>query len=108
MWVDSIQIRSGKMTDDEMIAMGGPLGTTVPVSPVGPTAIVPETTELTVIDAGSGQITLTWPSISGHGTVYSLESSPTLAEGSWTTVPTTGNSATLPVGPGSMFFRLRY
>jgi len=108
MWVDSIQVRAGKMTDEEMIALGGPLGMNLPVAPVGPAAIVAPTTELSVTVSGNNEVTLTWPSISSHGTVYTLESSPTMEAGSWVPIQTTGNSAVIPVGPGSMFFRLRY
>ena len=108
MWVDSIQIRAGKMTDDEMMAMGGPQGTSVPVGQAVSSSTPAETTELTVTSLQTGEITLAWPSISRHGTIYTLETSATMAEGSWTTVPTTGNSITLPLSPGSNFFRLRY
>jgi hypothetical protein len=108
MWVDSIQVRAGKMTDEEMIALGGPLGMNLPVAPVGPAAIVAPATELSITVSGTNEITLTWPSISSHGTVYTLESSSSLEAGTWVPIQTTGNSAVIPVGPGSMFFRLRY
>ena len=34
--------------------------------------------------------------------------SATMLENSWSLVPTTGNSITIPAGPGKQFFRLRY
>ena len=108
MWVDSIQIRAGKLSDDEMIAMAGPQGTSPPVGPVGSSTVLIETTGLVVTSQQPGEITLTWPPISRHGTLYALESSSTMLEGSWVPVPTSGNSITIPLAVGSKFFRLRY
>ena len=108
MWVDSIQIRAGKLSDDEMIALGGPQGTSLPVGPPGALISGTETLELSIASLQPGEITLTWPSLSLHGSVYTLESSATMLENSWSLVPTTGNSITIPAGPGKQFFRLRY
>jgi hypothetical protein len=108
MWVDSIQIRAGKLSDDEMIALGGPQGTSLPVGPPGTSNSGMEPLELTIASLQPGEITLTWPSLSPHGSVYTLESSATMLENNWSLVPTTGNSITIPAGPGKQFFRLRY
>jgi hypothetical protein len=111
MWVDSIQIRAGRLTDDEMTALGGPKGTAIPVGvpqpeppPVTESAINP----LVVTSVSGNQITLSWPDVSPNGTPYTLEASENMAAGTWTTVPTVGNSAVITAGPGRMFFRLRY
>jgi len=47
------------------------------------------------------QMTITWSPATG-----TLQQSPTMNSGSWTTVPSTGGSATVTIGTGSMFFRV--
>jgi hypothetical protein len=61
-----------------------------------------------VTSVSGNQITLSWPDVSPNGTPYTLEASENMAAGTWTTVPTVGNSAVITAGPGRMFFRLRY
>jgi len=59
---------------------------------------------LTVALSGKN-VVITWPA-SAAG--YVLESSPSLSAPSWTTVPgVSGTSATIPIGAGNSFFRLR-
>ena len=59
---------------------------------------------LTVALSGKN-VVITWPA-SAAG--YVLESSPSLSAPSWTTVPgVSGTSATVPIGAGNRFFRLR-
>ncbi len=54
---------------------------------------------------GANNLTLSWPQ--GFPTAI-LENSPTLGSGApWTTVPTSGNSASVSISTGSQFFRLR-
>ena len=112
MFVDSIQIRAGKLSDDEMIAMGAPNGIALPVGPLATSSspVAAESTELSIalVQGAEPSIVLSWPALSRHGTIYSLESSDTMSPNSWTPVPTTGTSVTIPVGPGKKFFRLRY
>ena len=109
MWVDSIQVRAGKMTDDEMIALGAPSGLGLPVGPAATVVPPVESTNLNIaVSADGTTITLSWPALSQHGTVYNLEMSPTMLSGSWTLVPTIGTSATINVTGTVMFFRLGY
>jgi hypothetical protein len=109
MWVDSIQVRAGKMTDDEMIALGVPSGMGLPVGPAAPVGPPVESTDLSIaVSADGTTITLSWPALSQHGTVYTLEMSPTMLPESWTLVPTIGTSATINVTGAVMFFRLGY
>jgi hypothetical protein len=52
----------------------------------------------------NNQFVINWPLTS---TGYRLESSTTLASGSWTTVPAvSNNSKVVPIGTGNLFFRL--
>ena len=107
MWVDSIQIRAGKLTDDEIAALGGPTGTGIAVGP----APVPsmESTDLTATLSGDGtSVTISWHGLSHQGAVYTLESSPSLLPGSWELVPTTGTSITIPITEARAYFRLSY
>jgi len=99
MWVDSIQIRSGALSKAELTALGPSSGTGIPVfiqAEIGP-----------AIHYGrcGNVLVLTWP-LSSTG--YTLESSTTLATGSWTPVPgVANNSISLTIGPGKLFFRLK-
>ena len=56
MWVNSVQIRAGKLTDAEMTALGGPSASGIPV--LVP-AVVPSLTVSTVIPAGLSGTPLT-------------------------------------------------
>ena len=99
MYVSSIQIRSGKLSDAEMAAMGAPDGSALPLA-----ITVKAAPALTVLP-GTGKVTVSWPlEVSG----YTLESSPTLVSPSWTAVPgVAGNSVTVNISSANQFFRLR-
>ncbi len=105
MWVDSIQIRSGKLTDAEMEALGGPSGLGLPV--IVPDGSAPPPV-LSAVLAPPGSVTLTWTVPPGHVLPPRLESSFSLEDQSWQPVETTGASATVPLDEPQMFFRLRY
>lgn len=68
-------------------------------------AIVPVPPPQITVAASGSQIIIYWPP--SYYTAV-LESSPVLGVGAqWTNVPSSGNSATLPISPGNQFFRLR-
>ncbi len=99
MYVSSIQIRSGKLSDAEMAAMGAPDGAALPL------AITVQPAPALSILLGAGQVTVSWPlSVSG----YTLEGSPSIGSPAWVAVPgVSGNSVTLNVSATTQFFRLR-
>jgi hypothetical protein len=101
-YVDSIQVSVGKLSDAAMIALGGPSGNGIPVlipsgSPTPPAAA------LTISLAG-GNVTVSWPASS---TGLTLKSSSTLNNPIWQAVPgVVNNSVTVPAGTNSQFFGL--
>jgi hypothetical protein len=101
-YVDSIQVSVGKLSDAAMIALGGASGNGIPVlipsgSPTPPAATL-------TISLASGNLTVSWPASS---TGLTLKSSPTLNNPAWQAVPgVVNNSVTLPAGTNSQFFAL--
>jgi hypothetical protein len=99
MYVSSVQIRAGRLTNEEIEAMGGPTAAGLPL--VLGVTVVPQPS-LSVGRTGD-TLTVTWPA---DATGYVLQSAPTVS-GTWTPVAgVTGNSATLPSGTGELFLRL--
>ena len=97
MWVNSIQIRSGKLSDADMVALGGPTAAGIPL------AIAPLPS--LGIARSAGSITVT---ISGASNGSVLESTPTLTNPTWTPVPgVVNNSVTLPSTGSGLYLRLR-
>lgn len=98
MWVKSVQIRSGKMSDADIIALGAPTGHGIPLTSA------PTVPSVNLMPNLSGKIILQWPvSVSG----YTLESATTL-NGSWGPVANVVNNAVeITIGPGNKFFRLK-
>ena len=103
MYVSSVQIRAGKLTDPEMIALGGPSADGIPLVITGVVAEVPPPA-LTLTRTATG-FTLAWPA---DAVGYTLESSAVIGSPTWVAVPgVTGNSAPLTAGSGTGFYRLR-
>ena len=101
MWVSSIQIRSGKLSDTEMSALGGASPSKIPVRIPG--VQPPEPPRLTISIHGD-TVTIGWPS---DATGYSLESTPRLTNPAWVAVAgTTNNLDTVQKTTGTQFFRL--
>ena len=101
MWVSSIQIRSGKLSDTEMSALGGASPSKIPVRIPG--VQPPEPPRLTISIHGD-TVTIGWPS---DATGYSLESTPRLTNPAWVAVAgTTNNLYTVQKTAGTQFFRL--
>jgi hypothetical protein len=95
MYVSSVQIRVGKMSDAEMAALGGPSAAGIPI-------LVPAVPRLSVTYA-AGLATLSWPE---EVTGFKLERTPSLDTPVWTEVTDrVGNSATV-AATGMAFFRL--
>jgi hypothetical protein len=99
-YVKSIQVSSGKLSDAYMEALGGPSGTGLPVAaPASTITQVP----ITFVRSG-GSITLSWP-VGASG--WALQSAASLSSPSWQPVSgVVSNSVTVPMGSGSQFFRL--
>ncbi len=103
MWVSSVQVRSGKLSDAEMVALGGPSASKIPVLITG--VIAPEIPPSLSIGLSGGSVTISWPQ---DATGYKLESTSTLTSPSWTEVTgAANNSATVQVKAGGQFFRLK-
>ena len=101
-WVDSIQIRAGKLSDADMIALGAPSGTGLPIVVPGPAPALPAA-KITVTRNGN-TLRITWPlELVG----YVLESTPSLSAPTWQPVlGTTANCATVSASSGRRFYRL--
>lgn len=100
-WVNSVQIRAGRLSNAEIESMGGPSAEGLPVllSVAAPTP----PPSLTITKSG-GTVTLSWP-VAATG--YTLESTANLRNPSWSPVSgVTGNSVTV-TASGTVFFRLR-
>lgn len=95
-YVNSIQVRDGKLPDDEVAALGGPSaeGIPLPVPDVGLTAAL-----------NGNLMSITWPA-SAAG--FTLESTETLQNPVWKAVTgVTNNSVSLRITGSGQFFRLR-
>jgi len=99
-WVNSIQIRSGKLSDAEMVALGGPTASGIPMVILPPT-IEPSLT----ITRAAGEASISWPA---NVVGFVLESSPGISPAAWTaTSGAVNNSVTVPAGGESRFYRLK-
>jgi len=102
-YVNSIQISHGKLSDAQMEALGGPSANGIPVVAPEGSAVNPVT--LNVAKTGNS-LTISWP-VADSG--YVLQSTSTLTAPSWQPVPGVdyvNNTVTVSIGPGAMFFRL--
>jgi hypothetical protein len=103
-YVSSIQVSSTKFSDAQLEALGGPSADKIPVAITIPEAPPTTSPSLSVTRSGN-QLTITW---SADATGYTLESSTSMTGGSWQPVPgVVGNSATVPIGTGNSFYRLK-
>jgi hypothetical protein len=93
-YVNSVQVREGKMADSEIVALGGPQASGIPV---------PHPKLITSVNGNS--LTLSWdPAVAG----FNPESTPSLANPVWTALAgAVNNSVTVTIGPGNQFFRLK-
>jgi hypothetical protein len=109
MYVNSVQVRDGKLSNADIEALGGPTAGGLPLiyGEEAPAAVQPPESpaELSIARAGNS-VTISWPS---DLTGWTLEASPVVgSSAAWTTVPNvTGSSVTVTVQPGARFFRLR-
>ena len=102
MWVNSIQIRAGKLSDAELAALGGPTAAGIPL--VIKVEVPVERPRL-VVSASGASVTLSWTS---PVTNFVLESTQSLTNPEWTPVPgVVNNSVTLSISGGNRFFRLK-
>jgi hypothetical protein len=104
-YVNSIQIREGKMTDEEVADLGGPSATGIPG--VGATVEPPVSAPPKLLANRNGlMVVISWdPAATG----FVLEETGNLNSPiTWTAVTgVANNSATVQIGSGSKFYRLR-
>jgi len=100
-YVDSIQVSAGKLSDAAMTALGAPSGNGIPI--VIPATAATQPAAL-IIHLSAGNVTVSWPvSVTG----LTLKSTPSLSAPNWLAVPgVVNNSVTLPAGTNSQFFGL--
>jgi len=100
-YVDSIQVSVGKLSDAAMMALGGPSGTGIPlVIPPAASTLPPAL----VISLSGSNVTVSWP-LSATG--FTLKSSSSLGFPNWQPVAgVANNSVTLSVATNSQFFGL--
>jgi hypothetical protein len=102
MWVSSVQIRSGKLSDAEMVALGGPSADKIPVVIPGFVPVEPPTLTFSV---SNGSLVLSWPATA---TGFTLETTSSLGTPSWSAVSgVANNTVTIPMTGTSQFYRLR-
>jgi hypothetical protein len=101
MWVNSIQIRAGKLSDAELAALGGPTADGIPVV-LSVTAPGAQPT-LTITRDAAG-VKISWEAdIVG----YTLQTNTTLGGGQWTAVAgISNNTVTVPTTGSGAFYRL--
>lgn len=103
MWVSSLQIREGRLSNAEIEALGGPSADGIPIviQGVKPEAQPPT---LKIAKAATTGIVLSWEA----DTVFVLETKARLSDSARTAVPgASGNQVTITPGAGSAFYRLR-
>ena len=103
MFVSSVQIRAGKLSDVEMVALGGPSPDGLPVL-IGAAAPAPTRPVIKLSRNADGSITLSWSA----SEPYVLESKASLSDASWSPVSgVANNSVTLTANSASAFYRLK-
>jgi hypothetical protein len=102
-WVSSIQIRSGKLSDAEMKALGGPSMEKIPlVIPNFPPTTPPKILFL----ATQGLLHLSWTE---EARGFTLETTTDVRQPTWIPIEgVTNNSASVPTTANSQFFRLKF
>jgi YD repeat-containing protein len=97
-WVNSIQIRAGAMTKEQMAALGGPSADGIPVL-----ALAPTSAPVLSISRNGNQLTLSWDAAG-----YALETTSSLTSPSWGSVSgAANNTAIVTVGAGPQVYRLK-
>jgi len=100
MWVNSVQIRNGALSQAELAALGGPSGSGIPVAVTLPSAA--GAPRLTIVRIGN-DVRIFWPA---NVTGYRLQGTTDLNSGIWADVSSVANCATVSVSSRAHFFRL--
>jgi hypothetical protein len=100
MWVNSVQIRAGALSQAQLAALGGPSASGIPVIVALPSA--PGAPRLTIARVGN-DVRISWPA---NVTGFRLEGTTDLNSGIWSEVASVANCATVPVSGPARFFRL--
>lgn len=103
-YINTIQIREGRMSEEEIAALGGPSADGIPMASAGNGGPQPPGIRLTIARNGT-DVTISWPETAvGHV----LEVTDDLGKPAWTQMPKMlSNSAALSVGATPRFYRLR-
>jgi hypothetical protein len=103
MFVSSVQIRSGKLSDAEMVALGVPTPDGLPVL-IGAAAPAPTRPVIKLTRNADGSITLSW----SGSEPYVLESKASLSDASWSPVSgVANNSITITTSTAAALYRLK-
>lgn len=95
-YVNSIQVRDGKMTDDEIAALGAPTADGIPLPTQGVSLAYTRT---------GNSLQISWPA---SATGFVLERTATLQNPAWKPVPGVANNmVTITLGGTSQFYRLK-
>jgi len=99
MWVNSVQIRAGALSQAELAALGGPAAAGIPAA-VAVTS--PSAPRLLIVRVG-GDLRIAW---AGNITGYRLQGTASLGNPDWQDVASVANCATVPASGPARFFRL--
>ena len=103
-YVNSIQIRDSKLSDAELIALGGPSAGGIPLVIGAEAPPPPEEAEL-FFSVGAGGLTLSWDETL---TGFILESTTDLGSNQWAPVAgVSNNSITIQMSEPARFYRLK-
>ena len=106
-YVSAIQVRDGRMSDEDVAALGGADAAGIPSAAIGAVAavVVPPTRPALSVSGNGLNLSISWDAAASG---FVLESTDALKTPNWTAVSgVTGNSATVTIGTGTKFYRLR-
>jgi hypothetical protein len=99
-WVNSVQIRAGRLSNAEIESLGGASADGIPIA-LPPRASLPAIQ----ISRSGNDLIISWPADAAG---FTLESTPTLTNPTWTPVAgVTNNSATITITGNARFLRLK-
>ena len=107
-YLSAVQVREGRMSDEEIAALGGPDAGGIPSASIGSagTVIQPPTIKPTLkVSRNGANLTISWEAAA---TGFTLESKASLSDAAWTPVAGAANSsATITLTGSAQFYRLR-
>jgi len=108
-FVNAIQVREGRMSDEEVAALGGPDAGGIPSASIGSaislTQPPPPAPPTLSVRRNGNNLTLLWDAAA---TGFTIESTSSLTNPTWQPVSgVANNSVTVQIGAGTQFYRLR-